>query len=76
MIEASIQEAFDDHNQAIEFLRGSVELLEEMAEMLIARIPSNKGNGYCIQITGNLFTKRNMEGVIADVVDCFLKLEN
>ena len=38
MIEASIQEAFDDHNQAIEFLRGSVELLEEIAKMLIASL--------------------------------------
>ena len=38
MIEASIQEAFDDHNQAIGILQGSVELLEEMAEMLIASL--------------------------------------
>jgi len=47
----------------------------QTAEMLIARIPSNKANGFCIHITGNLFTKRNMESVIAEVVDCFLGME-
>ena len=49
MIEASIQEAFDDHNQAIEFLQGSVGLLEEMAEMLIASL----GAGGKVLIFGN-----------------------
>ncbi len=35
MIEASIQKAFDDHSQAVGFLQDSVELLEEMAGLLI-----------------------------------------
>ena len=35
MTEVDIQKAFDDHGQAIGFLHGSVELLEEMAELLI-----------------------------------------
>ncbi len=49
MTEVDIQKAFDDHNQAIDFLQGSVELLEEMAELLIASL----GAGGKILIFGN-----------------------